>query len=68
MSVYHGDNAEHFRLALDSILDQTLVPDEIVLVVDGPINSDINEVIDDYSNRTIPFRVIRMKKNMGHAI
>lgn len=32
--VYGGDNAEHFKLAVDSILYQTVKPDEVVLVVD----------------------------------
>ena len=68
MSVYHGDNAEHFRLAVNSIIDQTLPPDEVVLVVDGPVNSNINEVIDDFCHRVIPFRVIRLDCNSGHAI
>jgi glycosyltransferase involved in cell wall biosynthesis len=68
MSVYHGDNAEFFRLALVSISNQTLLPDEIVLVVDGPVNNDINKVIDDFTKITIPFRVIRLSHNCGHAI
>ena len=67
MSVYHGDNAVFFKEALDSMYGQTRLPDEIVLVVDGPIGNDINEVINEYElNET--FRVVRLEKNSGHAI
>lgn len=50
MCVYGGDNAEWFDTALDSILvQQTVKPSEVVLVVDGPIPQTIQTVIDKYS-------------------
>lgn len=47
--VYEKDSAEQFDAALNSIINQTVEPREIVLVVDGPISSDIQQVIDKYS-------------------
>lgn len=42
MSVYERDRAEYFGIAVESIYHrQTLKPDEIVLVVDGPVPEDI---------------------------
>ena len=35
MSVYHGDSPEFFREALHSVFNQTLLSDELILVVDG---------------------------------
>lgn len=49
MCVYGKDNPKWFDEALHSIIDQTLQPDEIVLVVDGPIPQDIQRVIDKYA-------------------
>lgn len=49
MCVYGGDNAEWFDSALDSVVRQTVKPDEIVLVVDGPIPYEIQNVIDKYA-------------------
>lgn len=49
MCVYGGDNAEWFDSALDSVVRQTVKPDEIVLVVDGPIPDEIQNVIDKYA-------------------
>lgn len=68
MSVYHGDEANYFAESLESILTQSLLPDEIVLVVDGPVTEKINNVIDIYSHKAIPMNIIRLSKNYGHAI
>ncbi len=48
MCVYSGDKPEWFDTALNSIVQQTLRPAEIVLVVDGPIPSGLSEVIRKY--------------------
>lgn len=48
MCVYGGDNAEWFDKALESVINQTVKPQEIVLVVDGPIPDSIQNVIDKY--------------------
>ena len=63
--VYGGDNAEYFDLAMQSIFNQTLMPDEVVLVVDGPLGAEINNVISKYQGDIL--KVIRLKKNVGHG-
>ena len=68
MSVYHGDNATFFKQSIDSLLSQTRKPDEIVLVVDGPVGEEINQLISDFEKSSDYFRVIRLEKNSGHAI
>ena len=66
MSVYRNDNPHHFARALQSITeDQTVKPDEIVLVVDGPVGENLNNVIEDYSTKYDVFKVIRLEKNGG---
>lgn len=49
MCVYNGDNPKWFDAALESIVNQTVKPSEIVLVVDGPISEEIQLVIDKYN-------------------
>lgn len=66
MSVYKNDNAEHFARALRSITEeQTVAPNEIVLVVDGPVGDGINAVIDEYLTKCEIFKIIRLEKNGG---
>lgn len=48
MCVYGGDNAMWFDTALESIIHQTVPPQEIVLVVDGPVPQAIHDVINKY--------------------
>lgn len=50
MCVYGGDNPEWFDAALRSVIDQTVKPNEIVLVVDGPIPDSIQNVIEKYTS------------------
>ena len=68
MSVYHGDNAVFFKEALDSLYSQSRQPNEIVLVVDGPVGEDIDKVIGDFESQHDSFHVVRLEKNSSHAI
>ena len=65
--VYGGDNPEHFELALESIFNQTLPPDEVVLFVDGAVGEKTACIIEKYESRHDSFRVIRSEKNVGHG-
>lgn len=50
MCVYGKDNAEWFDTALESIIvNQTVKPTEVVLVVDGPVPEEIEKVIEKYA-------------------
>lgn len=67
MCVYWGDNAQWFEAAVQSILNQTLVPNEVVLVVDGPVPDELNAVILKLDKKD-NFKAIRLEKNQGHGI
>ena len=65
--VYGGDNALHFDLAMNSIFEQTLQPDEVVLVVDGPVGTELSAVIDKYTTSYTQLKTIRLQVNQGHG-
>lgn len=66
MSVYKSDNPDFFDRALSSITyEQTIIPNEIVLVVDGPVSNEINNVINKYEKKYEIFNVIRLEQNGG---
>lgn len=48
MSLYKKENPEYLRLAIGSMLNQTVAPDEIVLVEDGPLTDELYAVLDEY--------------------
>ncbi|MBE7705525.1 MAG: glycosyltransferase [Cyanobacteria bacterium SIG29] len=66
MSIYVKENPQWFKIALESILNQTLLPNEIVLVEDGPLTSDLYSIIDNYvkSNPNL-FKIVKLEKNSG---
>ena len=66
MCVYGKDDPEWFKTAVDSVIDQTRKPDEIVLVVDGPVPDVLGSVIDEYEKLDF-FKVIRFEVNQGHG-
>ena len=68
MSVYRNDKPECFREALDSVINQTVPPSELVVVVDGPVPEMINEVILELESISIKKKIIRLNENQGHAI
>lgn len=46
--VYKGDEAAHFQLAMESIFRQSKLPEEVVLIVDGPVGSAITQIIGHF--------------------
>lgn len=66
MCVYGKDNPEWFKTAVDSIIEQTKKPDEIVLVVDGPVPEELDTIIGEYEKLDF-FRVVRFEINQGHG-
>ncbi|MDY2940773.1 MAG: glycosyltransferase [Varibaculum sp.] len=69
MSVYAGDDPQYFRAALRSVTaDQTLKPDQVVLVVDGPLDGELQrEVAAAEELAGQPIEVHRLPENRGLA-
>ena len=53
LSLYDKEKPEYLQEALTSIFAQALLPDEIVLVYDGPINKNL-EIICRGRSKDIP--------------
>lgn len=66
MCVYGGDDPGWFQTAVNSIWNQTCKPDEVVLVVDGPVPEEMNRKIAAYETNPY-FHVIRLETNRGHG-
>lgn len=66
LSVYINDNSSHFDLALESIFNSSIRPNEVLIVEDGPLSKDLHAVIKKYSNSYPELvKTIRNKKNIG---
>lgn len=51
MTVYNKENPLYFEIALDSVLTQTLIPSEIVVVKDGRLTQELDKVLEKFVRR-----------------
>lgn len=66
MSVYHKENPNYFTESIESMLRQSVKPDEIVIVKDGPLTKELDKVISDYVEKYPEFfNIIPLEKNVG---
>ncbi len=69
MSVYSGENPKILYRALISLYEQTLRPNEIVLVEDGDLNTDLYNTINkskEFLNESL--KVIKLDNNYGLGV
>ncbi|WP_281231879.1 glycosyltransferase [Flavobacterium gelatinilyticum] len=68
MSVYIKENSNCLRQSLESIIKQTLLPNEIIIVKDGPLTIELDDVINEYCGKyPMLFLVIELPQNKGLA-
>ncbi|MBK8462496.1 MAG: glycosyltransferase [Nigerium sp.] len=72
LPVYAGDTASFFSRAIASVTaDQTLRPDELVIVVDGPVGAATREVLDAAGagriTAGVPVTIVALPENVGLA-
>lgn len=66
MSVYKMEKPEFLKLAIESMLNQTVPTNDFVLVCDGPLTLSLNSVINAMCARhPTLFQVIRLETNCG---
>lgn len=67
MSVYGKDDPSLLRRAIDSVYSNTVIPKQFILVVDGPIPTELEKIII-YSKKNYSICVHRLSKNLGLAV
>ena len=67
ISIYKKEKPEYFNRAMLSIWDeQTIKPNEIVLVQDGKLTNELYKVIEDWKNKLGEvLKIIPIKQNVG---
>lgn len=65
MSVYKNDKPEWVEIAINSMLKQTIKPDEIVLIIDGEIPEDLREKVEYLKKTNKVLKVFENEKNLG---
>ena len=66
MSLYVKEKPEYLRPAIDSMLNQTVKPEEIVIVEDGPLNDELYAILREYKEKYPElFTSVVNEKNIG---
>ena len=66
MSLYIKEKPEYLRLAIQSMIDQTYKPDEVIIVKDGQITPELQDVLDYYFDKYPNlFRIVGYENNRG---
>lgn len=64
MSVYCKEKPEFLKESIKSMLVQSITPDEIVLVKDGPLTGELDSVIDEFRSNEL-FKIVSLNENVG---
>jgi GT2 family glycosyltransferase len=69
LPVYAGDDAAHLERGILSVTrDQTLRPDEVVVVRDGPVGAEVAAVLARLHELTdVPVTLVPLERNVGLA-
>ena len=70
MSIYKKEKPEYFCETMESILEQTRQPEEIVLIEDGPLTPELDAVIEEYQKKCPNLTVYAFEQNqmLGRAL
>ena len=69
MSLYIKEKAEYFDECMQSMLNQTVLPAEIVIVFDGPISDKLRKIVDRYKAENPGWiKTVENEKNKGLGI
>lgn len=66
LSIYQKEKVAYFVACMESILAQTVQPEEILLVKDGPLTAELDQAIADYQEKLgAQLTVYALAENVG---
>jgi len=67
VSVYDGERPKYFRRAFRSAVnDQTVRPDQVVIVRDGPVHDELGKCLDELqATSPVPVTLVPLQRNGG---
>lgn len=65
MTVYRGDNPSYVETSIKSVLNQTHLSNDIVIVEDGPLTEELEALVSSFENTHSEINVVRLPNNVG---
>lgn len=66
LSIYEKNTVEELNCCFESIKNQSNIPNEVILIIDGPIKELVFIDIEKWS-KILPMKIFRLNENMGLA-
>src|SRR5699024_10920936 len=63
--VYFKENPLFLSQALESVFNQTLLADEVILLEDGGLSQELDEIISKFEKNYNSLKVIKFAENRG---
>ncbi|EKT63118.1 glycosyl transferase family protein [Providencia alcalifaciens Dmel2] len=64
MSLYDKEVPSYLKECFNSIIYNTVQPEKLIIIYDGPINVQLNNVVNEYRSK-ISIDVLKLKNNVG---
>ena len=69
MTVYAKEKPAFFDQAIQSLVQQSIIPDEIVIVCDGPLTDELDALLASYKKKKgLTVRIVRLEVNSGAGV
>lgn len=66
ISIYYKERGDYLKDSINSILAQTILPEQIVIVKDGELTEELNDIITSYQEEYPDiFTILQLEENMG---
>lgn len=65
LSVYYQESPSYLQQSIDSIFAQTRQPNEIILVKDGCLTAELDNIIELFTQRCLNLKVVELIENQG---
>lgn len=66
MSVYYKEKPEWIRQSIESMLNQTIITNDFIIIKDGKLTNELDDVISEYYEKYPDiFHIIELENNVG---
>ena len=65
ISVYYKEKPEYLKDAINSVFNQTLLPNEVILVEDGKLSDELYNTIKKLQEKYNEIKTVCLKENQG---
>lgn len=67
LSLYAKESPEYFYKAMSSVFANSIMPSEVVLILDGPIGNTLKKHVSYFQSLYDNLKIVELKRNMGLA-